>query len=187
MGAATVAGVYATGLLELADDNQSRSDVVADARTVLTALAQVPELCAVAGGSGLKREQSRELLKGCFAGKVAPELSTLFDLLLDRGRLGDARDILSEVIRLDDQQNGVLTVAVTTAVPLDSAGTTKLEAGLKRLHGDAISFDYHIDADLLAGIKIEVDGTVFDATASRQLAEMKSTILNAPLCGSWEE
>ena len=187
MGAATVAGVYATGLLELADERNARASVVEDARTVLQSLVDVPELCAVAGGSGLSREQSRELLRGCFDGKVAAELVTLFDVLLDRGRLSDARDILTEVIAISDQESGKLLVAVTTAVELDAAARSTLEQALQRQHGDAISFAYDVDASLLAGIKIAVDGTVFDASASRQLAAMKQSILSAPLSGSWED
>ena len=161
--------------------------MVDDARSVLKAIIAAPELCAVAGGSGLSREQARELLHGCFKGRVAEEITTLFEILLDRGRLSDARDILQEVVDLADQQAGKLDVEITTAVVMEGDAKAKLEDALKRQHGNAISFVYAVDSSLIAGIKIAVDGTVFDATAARQLAAMKQEILAAPLVSSWEE
>lgn len=180
MAAATVAGVYAAALLEVADERGSRSQVVQDCRDLIDTLHA--EILATLDDPRLGKNQAKATLTSLFAGKLAKETLDLLLLLLDRNRLTDAPAIVREAVRLAEAQVGLKRIQVTTATPLSPESTGILRDKLReRLQGGSVVMVTQVDPALIGGITFRLDDIFIDGSVRRHLGEMRRTMLDAPI------
>jgi F-type H+-transporting ATPase subunit delta len=180
MAAATVAGVYATALLEVADERGSRAQVVQDCRDLTDSLTH--DHLASLDDPRLGKVHAKAALTGLFTGKLAKETLDLLLLLVDRNRLADAPAIVRETVRLAEEQVGLKRIQVTTATPLSPAVTESLRLKLKeRLQGSSVVMVSQVDPALIGGITFRLDDLFIDGSVRRHLGEMRRVMLAAPL------
>ena len=63
----------------------------------------------------------------------------------------------------------------------DPAQCAGVEASLKQRISDAITINYHIEPDLIGGLRLRIGGTQVDGSVRRHLDEMKQRMLAAPV------
>ncbi|MBA3684313.1 MAG: ATP synthase F1 subunit delta [Planctomycetes bacterium] len=181
MAAGTVAAVYAQALLELADERGRRADVVDDCRELVELLRQRPDLFAGMEDPKVGKVHAKDALGVAFHGKIKQETFDLLRLLVDRNRLRDLPAIAAEAIARAERAAGTVHVTATTAEALSSPAQARLTDSLKRLLGQGVVLHTAVDPSLIGGLTLRVDDLFVDGSVRRQLAEMKSLILNAPL------
>lgn len=179
MTAATVAGVYAQALLELADERGKRTGVVESCREAADALTTA--LIAQLDDPRLGKAKAKDALRGALAGKVEQEVVDLLLLLIDRNRLPDAPSILAEAVRGAEAAVGLLHVHAVTAHPLTQSQRDLLTTRLKQDLGPGVILHASVDPTLIAGLTLRFGDTMIDASTRRMLAEMKQAILDAPV------
>jgi F-type H+-transporting ATPase subunit delta len=186
MPAATVAGVYAQALLQLAEERGKRTAVVESCREAADGLgiASISQL----DDPRLGKAKAKAALKAAFAGKLEAEVVDLLLLLIDRNRLADAPAILREAVRLAEIDVGLLHVYAATAHPITADGLQSLSQRLRKTIGAGVVVHPSTDPQLIAGMTLRFGDTMIDASVRRQLGEMKQAILNAPLSPAlWTE
>jgi F-type H+-transporting ATPase subunit delta len=181
MAAGTVASVYAQALLELADERGRRAEVVDDCRELVELLRQQPDVFAGLADPRVGKARAKDVLGIALNGKVKQETFDLVRLLVDRNRLRDLPAIAAEVIARAERQAGTVHVTATTAEALSSPAQSRLTDSLKRLLGQGVVLHTATDPSLIGGLTLRVADLYVDGSVRRQLAEMKSLILNAPL------
>lgn len=186
MVAATVPAVYASALLEFADDRGERRQAVEDAVAVRAVLDAHPELLAALRAPELGRARGCELLRSVFAERVCASLDRLLALVVDRDRVDDLVAILDEVEAMAARSEGRIPIAVTTAVELDAGNRERLDALIRRRRGANVHITYAVDPAIIGGLRIQSPERVVDFTAARHLAEMKRTMQRAPLAAAWD-
>ncbi len=180
MARGTVAGVYAEALLALADEQNRREPVLASCRLLVESLTT--ELVAALDDPRLGRSKAKAALKGAFAERQAdPLVLDLLQLLIDRNRLPDAKAILSEALRQADDAAHIVRVQVASAAPISPAVHERLRAALDRNIDGRVELDFRLDPELLGGLTVRAGDRFLDGSARRQLREMKSIILSAPV------
>ncbi len=179
MTAATVAGVYAQALLELADERGKRTGVVESCREAADALNTA--LISQLDDPRLGKAKAKDALRAALSGKMEQEVIDLLLLLIDRNRLPDAPAILSEAVRGAEAAVGLLHVHVVTAHPLNQCQRDLLISRLKQDLGPGVIIHATVDRTLIAGLTLRFGDTMIDASSRRMLAEMKQTILDAPV------
>jgi F-type H+-transporting ATPase subunit delta len=179
MGAATVAGVYAEALLELADERGKRTAVVESCRTLIDAL----DLDAISqlDNPRLGKERALQALKAALSGQLEAEVLDLLLLLVERNRLADAPQIAREAVRIAEAEVGLVRVQVATAAPLRDAGSLGLTASLKRIFGPGTLITSSCDPALIGGLTVRNGDLLVDGSVRRQLDEIKNRILTIPL------
>jgi F-type H+-transporting ATPase subunit delta len=106
---------------------------------------------------------------------VSDTVRNLIALLVERDRLG----ILAEIARwYDAMLDGVLgrvRVAIRSAVPLGAAHRQELVELARRLTGskDVLAVT-DVDAELLGGVVLEAEGTVYDGSLKTQLNRLSN-------------
>ncbi|MDA3963787.1 MAG: ATP synthase F1 subunit delta [Planctomycetota bacterium] len=187
MSAATVPAVYASALLEIATERGERAQAVTDAAEVLAVLDGNPELLTGLASPAISREQGKQLLRSVFADKVCKSVADLLGLAVDRDRIEDLSDILTEVGTLAAIEDGRIEIEVTTAVTLDADNKKRLDLLIRERRGANAIINYTVDPAIIGGLRVQSDERVVDFTAVRHLAEMKRTMLLAPVAAAWEE
>jgi F-type H+-transporting ATPase subunit b len=120
------------------------------------------------------KNQSLALANGAlFAAKLlqraaGPELEKrLFDLLLEH--LADLPEATAEALRSNHQQQ-LVGVTVYSAYPLAEAQRAELQQNLGALLGKTLSYEFHQNPELLAGLRIVIGAWVLGANLQDELA-----------------
>jgi F-type H+-transporting ATPase subunit delta len=108
-----------------------------------------------------------------------PTVRSFLRILVDRDRLYEVPGIAEALRELINQQRGIVTAEVTTAVPLDSemerlvAG--RLAAYLKR-DPQKVAIRSHVDPTIIGGVVARVGDQVIDDSVRGRLERLRRTL-----------
>ena len=160
--------------------------VIEDSREALDGLSAA--LLSQLDDPRLGKNKAKEVVRNAFGTKLSKEIVDLLQLLIDRNRLADAPAIFAEVVRNAEATVGLVRVQAVTAHPITAAELTLLTERLKKSIGPGVIVQASTDPALIAGLTLRFGDTMLDVSARRMLAEMKQTILTAPVGASlWSE
>ena len=80
-----------------------------------------------------------------------------------------------------NQAHGILEATATTAVAMTEAQEKSLHEKLEKLTGKTIDLKTKVDAKVLGGIRLDIEGTELDGTVRSRLAGLRSSIAAATL------
>ena len=175
------AGRYAQALLRLCTEERCVDDVYRQVQAINAACENEAAFLQLIKHPEIHAEEKMSLLKSIFDGKVSDNLLGFFHVAVSKGRGGEIPGFLERFITLVDESRGVTTAYVTTAEPLSAARVLAVKAALSNRLNKLVEIKTEVDPALIGGIRIDVDGQVFDSTVKRQMAELKSTLLNMQL------
>ena len=177
MNTGIIASRYATALLKLVDETGSGEAVVSQAKAVLDALTNFPDLRRLLSDPSVPSDKKRSLLETVVSETIAPELRKFFNLLIRNGRIGDIALALKSFEDQYYESRGIIRGKLTLSSPPDSAAK-KLEDGLKNLiekkTGKTLLLTTDVDESLIGGFVLEVEDRLLDASVSRQLEIIKN-------------
>lgn len=166
-----IARRYARALFELAEAQSN----VAEMSTALGVIADViadPEI-GRALTSPVAREQKRAWLQDIAQRTQAPKMLRNFLQLLDeRDRLRHVEPIRVVFDGLVDERNGVTRAIVRSATALADNDVAEIGRVFGVITGKTVVVNVEVAADLIAGVIVEVDGTVYDGSLRTQLTKL---------------
>ena len=121
-----------------------------------------------------KRAAVEQLAKGASLPSV---LAKLLVLLAERDRLVLLPDLtIAYRDRLLDHQK-VVRAEVATSAPLAAGRVKAIEKSLAQVTGRSVALVTRVDPDMIGGLVVRVGGTVYDASITRQLARMRTRLV----------
>lgn len=107
---------------------------------------------------------------------AASAFARLLTEMAENGRLALLPEVaeLFEAFKRDAE--AVLKVTVTTAMALEDAQVEALKSALKRRYERTIELVQHVDAHLIGGAIVDVDGEVIDGSARGRLDQLASVL-----------
>jgi F-type H+-transporting ATPase subunit delta len=106
--------------------------------------------------------------------KNLPEVIKQFFLVLQKNnKLKKIEYILEEFIKYSKKQSGIKTVEIESAQEIDESMIHKI----KKIFGADSEISQIVNRDILGGIKIKVDDTVYDASIKTQLHKLKQSLI----------
>ncbi len=154
--------VYASALLELAAETGSVAEVGAELGILTEGLLADPESAAYLCSRYVGRPAKRAVLTRVLAGEVDDRLYGLVMLLASRRRLGSLRGIGRVYGRLEESARGLRRVTVTSGAELGEADRERIRVSLERRLSGTVVMEVRVDASLIAGLRIESEGTEYD-------------------------
>jgi F-type H+-transporting ATPase subunit delta len=166
---------YARALLDLAREAgtlDASGQEVADAAAVFSE----PRLRAVVLNPAIEGGARRRIVGEVVAALgVSSVVGNLVKLLADRGRLQLLGEVSQAYGVLVDHELGRTRAHIRSAAPLGSAEKTELAELAKRLvHTNDVILDTEVDPELLGGVVLDIEGTVWDGSLRTQLARMST-------------
>lgn len=144
---------------------------------VRASLEENPEFLRLLSEPILTRSQRTELLERCFSGAVAPEILNCLRLMCARGLGRQIPHCAEEFVRLWEAHCGAVRLSVTSAVELDARQRRALLRTLRKKLNRPLQMEYHTDASLLGGVKLEYEGKTIDATVRSRLQTARRILL----------
>jgi F-type H+-transporting ATPase subunit delta len=120
------------------------------------------------------RQLSRKMLQASFTdGQLDPgRISSLVDSLIAQ-KPRNYIDVLKNYRRLLRLELEKRHATVETASEVDPAIRSEIVANLKNKYGDDLSTEFHVDPELLGGMRIRVGSDVWDGSVRNRLERLQ--------------
>jgi F-type H+-transporting ATPase subunit delta len=164
---------YARAVIETATDTRAvRDELLAIAGN----FKQNPPLFDALSNPAVPAANKKAIFASVFSGLSAP-LPRLFDMLIDAARV----ELLPEIARRYraewNARNNVHAARITAAIALDPEASEKVRAALETAVSGTIEMETATDASLVGGLRVEVDGHLFDGTVKARLKALRQRLL----------
>lgn len=164
---------YARAIIETATDTASVRDELA---SVAAAFKSNPTLFEALSNPAVPAANKKAIFSAVFHGMSAP-LPRLFEMLIDGSRVELTAEIARRYRDEWNSRNNVHAARVVTAFPLEGDAKQKLQNAIELAVSGTVEMETRTDASLVGGLKVEVDGHVFDGTVSARLKALRQHLL----------
>jgi F-type H+-transporting ATPase subunit delta len=106
-------------------------------------------------------------------------LSPLVELLAKHKRLPMLAGVLKAIVDIYKRDHKIISVTVTSAQELNSGQKSILEKIIARRFGERLEIIYKLDKILIAGIRVEADGLLWEDTVAHRMQSMRSALARA--------
>lgn len=167
---------YAKAFFQLAREQASEEAIGQEIERFLTAYAASP-LQTVLNNPAFGLDSRKQiLLEVTKALNLSPVSVRFLSILLERDRLVYVRSIVDRYRSLLNMAKGRVEATVAGAAPLDPTMIERLRELLGGISGKAVVLHEETDPSLIGGMRVSLEGKVYDATVRTQLEKMKQRI-----------
>jgi len=125
----------------------------------------------------------RDLTQWRHAVKFSPEVMDTLTSMQEEDDVDLIEEVYAEFKRLVDSDDSIVSVTVTTAVPLDDELRQKVCEKAEDMFKASIYLVERVEPSILGGIILEAQGQRYDASVKTQLATVRRTLSNAFMGG----
>jgi F-type H+-transporting ATPase subunit delta len=170
-------GRYAAALFSIAKE-RGATDAWASQIQKLGAVVSEPGATRVLTTPGLSIQQKKQALE-TVAGPLAPEVSRLIELLLERKRVDQFPALAEAFADLVREEKGVALAEVTTAVPLQEPDRQGIARWLTAYLGRSVEVRYTVDPEIIGGVVARVGDQLNDGSVKGRLEALRKALLSA--------
>ena len=171
-----IAKEYGTALFMLACEVNEKNGYGEELESVKDTFAEFPEYTELLSSPSIPLGERLELIDRTFSGAVAEHVLSYLKLLCEKGRIQYFSETVEQYKALLDASERVLSVKITSAVELTDAEKQKLVNKLELIEKSKVHAEYSVDATLLGGLIVEVDGKIMDGSLRHRLHDVKEVI-----------
>jgi len=169
-----MAGRYATALFDLAKEQGSLDQVMADLTAIERMLRDSPDLMRLVRSPVFSADDQSRAMSMVLDKSGISGLSQNFIKLIARNRrLFSLTDMIRDFRTLYARMKGVVTAEVTSAQPLTEAQRLTLLENLKGSLGKDIQLSTLVDPSILGGLIVKTGSRMFDSSIKTKLNNLK--------------
>ena len=173
---AQISKEYAEALFALACEENRETEFLEALEKIGTILEEEPEFFALLSSPGIPQKDRLSVAKAALEGLVLEYILSWVLLLCEKGRIGNFSECVKEYKALLRAKQSVTTARVTSAVALTDAEADALKQKLEKISGKTVSLNFCVDAEIMGGIIVEMDGKVMDGSIRHRLQELKDVM-----------
>ncbi len=163
---------YALSLYEVAQEEGTVAQILAQLTALTDAMRQTPEFIKLLQAPSVSFTSKKEMLQQAFGGKIDAYLLNFLMLITEKGRAGGLLEMQKAYQQYYNTAHNICQVHAITAVPLDEELTDKLVKKLERSTGKSIVLTKTVDPHILGGIVLELGNQQMDTSIKTKLSEI---------------
>lgn len=178
---ASIARRYARALFELAAELDVSDPVAADVERLGALIAEPASDLVATLANPVFTIAERQVALAAVLDKLAvhPLLRSFLLLLMAKNRFAWLPQVVEAFSQRADRQAGRVRATITTARPLAAALVAEIQASLAKATGRNVIITSLEDPSLLAGLKVELGGTVYDASLRSRLSQLERELTHS--------
>ena len=173
-----LARVYARSLFEVARDHAKLDVVREQLAQFADALDEHRQLAVFFFSPYFSTAEKQEALARVLEGADESFLNFL-SLLIENHRMPVIFRTRQQFERLWEEENRMLPVEITSAVPLDEKTTEDLGRTIGERAGRRVTLARRVDPDILGGIILRVGNSILDASIRNRLEQLRRHVASA--------
>ncbi|MBR4985013.1 MAG: ATP synthase F1 subunit delta [Proteobacteria bacterium] len=178
MSSNTTAQKYAEALFGIGKSSGKLAVFQANAEDFSKILENAKDLKTALSHPNIRRVQRKAILDGILSGcSYDPVFANFLRLVVDRGRIQYFSKIVASFAKLRDEADGRVRGVVYVAAPMNASQRERLRQKVQQSLGKEVVIEERIDPDIIGGLRLEVDGRVYDSSLQRHLERMREAML----------
>ena len=174
-----LAGRYAKALLDLAVETNSLEVTLKDMQLLDSICKQSADFCIMLRSPVIKGDKKCSVINAVVGDSLSELTKKFINLLMTKSRELNLPEITVAFMEQYNELKHIRTVNLTTAVAMDDKTRSMLLGKIAPyMNGDSVDLKEKVDADLIGGFVLEVNGTLFDASVKKKLSDIKSSIVD---------
>lgn len=161
--------IYGGSLYDLAVEEGRAGQILEELTEVFKLFRENPDYLTLLLEPSIKKDKRLELIEEAFGSSCDRYLVNFLKLLCERGLLREFEGCRETFIKRYNRDNNISEALVTSAVALTEQQLAALREKLEKNTGRKIDIKTKVDASVLAGLKVEIDGKQYDGTVSTRL------------------
>ena len=167
---------YATALHGMLSPKQ-REDALAELEAICGDIDQNESFRRLLCSRSLSILEKQKALEGVYGKKIkTPHLLAFLKVLISHHRINRLHDVLSSYRRLIHEDLGVKEGIVYSAIKLTPKQLASINEAIASKLGSKVSLSNVVDHRLLGGVKVAIDGKVFDSSLQAKLGDLQRTL-----------
>ncbi len=169
---------YAKSLLDLAVEQNQLDAVYADMKLLKGIVKSNPDFTAMLRSPVISADKKDKILDAVIGSNLS-KLTMLFTKLLTlKTRESNLPEIVTAFIAQYNAMKNIQTVKLTTATPVSDEVKNNIVAKIKSSTSNAIELETAVKEELIGGFKLEIGGTLVDASILRDLNDVRKQFLD---------
>jgi F-type H+-transporting ATPase subunit delta len=171
---------YARALIELAQEERQLEPFGEQLRRLLEVLKKTPEILETLANDSFPQEERLEAMEE-IAQKAGfhPLIKNFLLLLVRKDRIGLLPEIDREYRRFQDELLGIVRVRVAAPDLPERAVLSQIDRILGQKLKKKVISEGEAQPEIIGGLVLEIDHTVYDGSVRRELERMKETMLKS--------
>ena len=167
---------YGEGLYELCEEEKMAEEVLLQLQMLKACFREQPDFLRMLSNMALPKEERCGIIEKTLRGQVHAYVINFLKILCERNLLHEFSGCEEAYRALYNRDHAIMEAVVTTASALNDEQREKLMAKLKQMTGKAVILKENVDASLLGGVLLEMDGKRYDNTLRHRLEGLQSIL-----------
>ncbi len=167
---------YAVALFILAAEEKKVKLVSDGLKTISQTLRRFPEYLDLLASPNIPIKERTAAIDKAFSSSVCEYAVNFLKVLCEKNNIRLIHRCISEYEDLYHANDGITSANVITAVSLTKSEKEKLKEKLEKYCGKKVIMHYIVNAAVLGGVIVHVDGKVLDGSLRRRLRDIKEVI-----------
>jgi F-type H+-transporting ATPase subunit delta len=173
-----LAARYAKSLLDLAVEQNQLDAVYADMKWLQQVNKSNPDFVNMLRSPIISSDKKDKIIDAIIGSKVTKLTMLFINLLTTKTRESNMPEIVTAFISQYNSLKNIQTVKLTTATPISEELKNSIVAKVKSSTSTGVEIETSVKEELIGGFKLEVGGTLIDASILRDLNDVKKQFLN---------
>jgi len=167
---------YGSSLYELAAGEGMTQEFLDELKGVCEILKTQPDYSKLLSEPAIPKKERTKLIEEAFGGRVHEYIKSFLKILCENGTIGELPACMREYVKRYNADNGIVTAAAVSAIPLTAEQAERLREKLCSLTGKNVEMTCKVDPSAIGGIRIDIEGRRLDGTVSERLKAVNAVL-----------
>ena len=171
---------YGGALSDLAFEEKREDAVLESVRAVKKVIADNPDYIKFLAAPNISREEKLNAVEEAFGG-IDEYVKSFLKIMTERGYAFFIVECLEEYERLYFSNKNISVAKVLCASELSEAQKAALKTNLEKKTGKKIEFEFVLSPEIIGGIRILIDGELFDGSIKGRLDDLREKLAHTTI------
>lgn len=170
------ARLYGGSLYELAVEEGLADEMMQQAVQIRQIFRENPDYLRLLAEPSIPKKERTELIETAFHEQAERYLINFLKLLCERGLMQEYAGCCEEYMRRYNADHNIAEAVVTSAVRLEESQISALKEKLEKISGKQVSLVQKVDASVIGGLKVELEGRQLDGTVQSRMSGLSKKL-----------
>lgn len=170
------AELYGGSLYDLAVEENCAAAMMEELDGIRKIFKENPDYVRLLSEPSIPRAERISLIDQAFDGQVHPYVNNFMKVLCREGLIRELMGCIEQFRSRFYKDQNIAEAVVTSAVPLNEKQIAALLKKLEKMSGKTILLQQKVDAKVIGGLKVEVDGKQLDGTLENRISTVRRKV-----------
>jgi ATP synthase F1 delta subunit len=168
--------LYGQSLYDLAAEENLTEKILGEMESVKGILKENPDYITLLSEPSVPKNERLSLVDQAFNGSLEAYHLNFIKILIEKGLLREYSACYKRFRKSYNEAHGIADALVTSAVKLSDAQLSQLKEKLEKISGKKILLEQKTDPDILGGVRVDLEGQLFDGSVKGRLSELRRKV-----------